>query len=799
MRDFRFAFRRLVHNPGFSLAAVVVLALGIGANAAIFTVVRAVLLAPLPYPHPERLVHVYERNVVGENPFNSVSAPNFYDWQRDSKSFEQMGLLGDWTASFLPDDGGLPENLEGTICTFDFFTTLGVKPSMGRTFTDTEDRHGAPRVVVISDSLWKQRFGAGRDVIGSQMRLDGEPHTIVGVMPPGFNYPRAAVQVWLPLWQNVGEYTRQVRGIHRFNAVARLKPGVSVEQARAEVDAIARRIRARYPETLTGKGGNVVRMDERMVAGVRPMLLVLLGAVGCVLLIACVNVTNLLLARAVSRRREVAVRVALGANRVRIVRQFLLESSILALAGAALGLVIAMLGTRELTRMVGYIPRISNAQVDPIVLAFTSAVAVACGMAVGVVPALWSWRAGLSGAMQEGGRSATAGRGRGLFRDSMVAIEVALSLMLLVGAGLMLKSLYKLHSVNPGFPIGRVLTIRFSLPPGIKPEARVVGLYRDLLEKVRAQPGIESAGLVTVAPLGGHFEDWVFTIDEHPPLPPGHFLDAVVRFADPGYFQAMGIPLKRGRAFQEADSLKAANKAIVSESLAATFFPNEDPIGKRLRTSESVACEIVGIVGDTRQNLAQVPEPAMYFPLYRGDHTYATLMLRASGDPNLLSLPVQKTMRALAPDLPAVTVKTMEAMMDGATSQHRFGLTLIALFAGLALVLASIGLYGVLAYSVSQRTNELGIRVALGAAAPDIMWLVLRQGLKPAAVGIAAGLAGAMAASRLLRALLFEVSSNDPMVMLAVAAVLAAVAVLASLLPSRRATRTDPVVALRAD
>ncbi|HLK69744.1 MAG TPA: ABC transporter permease [Bryobacteraceae bacterium] len=799
MRDLRYAFRKLLRTPGFTLAAVLVLALGIGANSAIFTVIRAVLLAPLPYPHPERLVNLFERNVVSETAFNTVSAPNLYDWQRDAHGFEQMAFYGEYGTSFWPDDGGLPENIRGAICSYNLFATLGAQPALGRTFTAADDVRGATPVVIISDSLWKQRFGGRPEVIGQKARLGSEPHTIVGVMPAGFDYPRAEVQVWLPVWQKVPTQARQERGNHRFMALARLKPGVSVEAARTELDGIAQRIRQQHPEELTGKGANVVRMDERMVSGVRPMLLVLLGAVACVLLIACVNVTNLLLARAVSRRREVAVRVALGANRAQIVKQFLAESSILSLAGAVLGLGIAMAGTGVLIRMAGYIPRIQNLQVNGAVLSFTAAVSLAVGVAVGLVPALWSWRAGLASAMQEGGRSATAGRRRGMFRDALVAAEIALSLMLLAGAGLMLKSLSKLHGVAPGFATERVLVVDFSLPGSMKPEARVAAFYRDLVEQVRSQPGVQSAGLVTVAPLAGHFMDFTFTIEGRPPLPQGHFLDAVVRSADPGYFQAMGIPVKRGRVFNDADGLEAAGKAVISESMASTFFPGEDPIGKRLRIGDPPTCEIIGIVGDTRQNLAQAPEPVVYFPLYQGRFTFASLMVRAAGDPNLLSLPLQKILRSLAPDMPAVTVKTVDEMMDGATSQSRFGLTLIALFALLAVGLAAIGLYGVLAYSVGQRTSEFGIRMALGAAAPEITRLVLWQGLKAASIGIAAGLAGAMATARLLRSVLFEVSPNDPWVMLAVAALIALVAIVASFVPTWRATRIDPVAALRAE
>jgi predicted permease len=798
MREIRYAVRTFARNPGFTLTAMLVLALGIGANSAIFTVVRAVLLAPLPYRDPDRLVNLYERNVIGENPFNIVSAANFLDWRRDAKSFEQMSFWGDWNSSFSPDDGGLPEIIDAATCDYNLFNTLGVQPALGRAFTADDDRAGAQRVVIISDSLWRRRFLAKREAIGSSIRLDGEVHTVIGVTPPGFDFPNAHTQALLPVWRVIPESAKLQRGNHRFMPIARLKHGVTLEQARTELDGIAARIHQQFPESITGAGANIARMQDRLVLRVRPLLLVLLGAVACVLLIACVNVTNLLLARAVGRRREVAVRAALGAGRWQIARQFLIESVTLSIGGAIMGLAFAAWGTDLLIKMAGYIPRIDAVRVNGTVLAFTAGLSILTGIVVGLAPAFSSWRVGLTQAMQEGGRSSTAGRSSGRFRDGMVAVEVALSLMLLIGAGLMLKSFAHLRSVDPGFSPERVLTIRFSLPQArYKTPAQVTSFYESIVERVRSIPGVRSVGLVNVAPLDGYFSDTVFTIDEHPPLPSGQFLDAIIRTADPAYFQAIGIPVKRGRTFTAAERLDQANKAVISESMAKRFFPNEDPIGKHLRLTTDSTFEIVGIVGDARHNLADAAQPIMYFPVLRGKANFSTLVIRASGDPNLLSLPVQKEMRALDADLPAVTVKTMDEMIWGATSQNRFGLTLIALFAGLAVFLASIGLYGVLAYSVRQRTGEIGIRMALGAAPADITRLVVWQGLKPAGIGIVAGLAGAAAATRLIQGVLFEVSPMDPPVLASVAVLLGAISLAASLAPAWRATRIDPVVALR--
>jgi len=792
----RYALRTLARNGTLSLAATLVLALGIGANSAIFTVVRAVLLAPLSYPDPDRLVRLYERDVVGPTPYNVVSAQNFYDWRDTTRSYASMGFYGEWGASFSPSDGGLPENVSGAICDSGFFPTLGVQPAQGRIFREEDDRQDASRVIVISSTFARRRNIA----LNSAIRLDGEAYTVIGIMPAGFDYPTADTLYWLPVNRMLRPNFKTNRGNHRFSAIARLKPGVSLEHARTELDSIAVRIHRDFPDTLTGKGANVVPLADRMVSGVRTMLLVLLGAVGCVLLIACVNVGNLLLARAIAARREVAVRIALGASRVRIARQFLTEGVILAAAGAAAGILLANAGTRALISMAGYIPRIDTVRVNAAVLAFTAGIAILTGVGVGLVPALTAARGNLSDAMREGGRGSTAGRRRGWVRDGVIAAQIALSLILLMGAGLMLKSFARLRAVEPGFNPDRLLTLHFSLPAQrYKTPVQIAGFYRDVLDKVRATPAVQSACLITVPPLGGHFMDNVFTIDGRAPLPPGQFIDAVVREADPDYFRCAGIPLKRGRGFTPAEWLTAADKAVITEGMAAAFFPNEDPIGKRIRTSRTQSYEIVGIVGDTRQKLAAEPEPMMYFPLFAGDTPYATLMVRAAGDPNLLSLPVQKQMRAMDADLPAVTVKTMDEVLWGSTQQNRFGLTLIALFAVLAVVLAAVGLYGVLAYSVGQRANELGIRIALGAQAPTITRLVVWQGFRPAIAGIVAGIAGAFATTRLLQTMLFDVKPGDPLVAASVVVLLTTVTLIASAVPAWRASRIDPAITLRAE
>jgi len=483
-----------------------------------------------------------------------------------------------------------------------------------------------------------------------------------------------------------------------------------------------------------------------------------------------------------------------------IVRQFLVESLLLALAGAALGVVLAFAGTKALIELAADIPRIDAVHADTVVLAFTLGLTAITGLVVGLAPAFASSRGNLIQSIQEGGRSTTAGRSRGIFRDVMLAAEVALSLMLLMGAALMLKSFERMRAIDPGFSPDRLLSIRFSLPnQRYKTPAQIAAFYRDVLERVRSAPGVASVGLVTVPPLAGHYMDNTFIIEGRPPLPPGEFLDAVIRSADPGYFKAAGIPLKRGRFFSESEWGDTADKAVISESMATAFFPNEDPIGKVLRLNDRDRYEIVGIVGDARQTLSRDPEPTMYFPIYRGNYNFAALMVRAEKDPNLLSLPVQKLMRGLDSDLPAVTVRTMDEMLWGATQSSRFNLTLIGLFAGLAVVLASIGLYGVLAYTVHQRTNELGLRMALGADRSSISTFVIRQGLRPVLIGLIAGIAGGLAATRLLQTMLYQVSPTDPVVLTAVVVLFFVITVAACVLPALRATRIDPAIALRAE
>jgi predicted permease len=800
VQDIRYAVRLMRLNLGFTAGVVLVLALGIGVNTAIFTVVNAVLFEPLPYTAPDRLVRLYEHSPIGTGLYNVVSPANFLDWEGQATSFIEIAANAGQAFNLSGDNGELPERLTGAICSYNLFSTLGVQPALGRAPGRDDDRPEASRVVVISHGLWQRRFGGLPRVVGSPIRLDGESYTVVGVMPPGFDFPSAETQAWAPMFRNISARAAHSRGSHRYDVVGRLRPGVSVAQAGVELDGIARRIRQQNPNEVTGPGATVASLQERTVFRVRLLLLVLLGAVGCVLLIACVNVTNLLLARAIARRREAAIRTALGAGRWQLFRQFLTESTLLSGFGALLGLLLAKLGVKLLLSMTTDIPRTEAAHVSASVLLFTLGVAALTGVVVGLAPAFSCLDLNLASAIHDSSRSATGSRRRKFLGDALVATEVALSLILLIGSGLLLKSFARLRGVDPGFATERLLTMRFSLPASqYKNEAQRTAFYENLVARVRPLPGVTAAGMVTILPVTGHLMDNTFTIVGRPPLPPGQFLDAVLRAADPGYFQAMGIPLKRGRTFSSSDRLDKARLVIISESMARQFFKGEDPLGQRIKFGGEHNYEIVGIVGDVRKDLAEEPEPTMYAALLEGNFNFAALAVRTAGNPNALALPIQREVSRIDSDLPVVSVLTMDEVMSRGASQRRSSLVLLGIFAGLATILAAIGLYGLLAYSIRQRTGELGIRIALGARPMHVIGMVLAQGLRPAAAGVLAGLAIACAVASVLQSLLFEVKPLDMQVFFAVALLLMAIAALACAIPARRATRIDPAVALRTE
>jgi predicted permease len=822
VQDIRFAIRQFVKRPGFTLTAVLILALGLGANTAIFSVVNAFLLRPLPYQNPDRLMALFEDSPIGARgtePFNEVAPGNFLDWQKMSTSFERMAAsVGGASNLSSPSDAFQPQRIDDALCSSTLFSTLGVHPLLGRGFRSDEDRNGAPRVAVISYGLWQQRFGASRDIIGKQIRLDGENHQVIGVMPPGFAFPYRTVQVWMPLLANITPQQQISHSNHFLLVVGRLRSGVSMAQAKAEIDTLATRYKRTHPAEISGQGGNVVALQTYLVQGVRTSLLILLGAVGCVLLIACVNVANLLLARAAGRTREVAIREAVGASRARIIRQLLTESILLALAGAASGAFLAGFITESLAAHAPHADAVlpsGAAPADPAVFLFAFAVALIAGIAAGLLPAVQSSRTDLANSLKDSSRSATPSRAQGRFRNILVAAEVALSLVLLVAAGLLLRSFAHLYGVKTGVRVNHTLVVGISVPDRADQHAKTSAFLSQLADRLQAVPGVVSAGLISCPPVSGHCGDNVFEIEGRP-LPPGQFLDALNRRADPGYFSAAGIPLVQGRTFTQRDGIGFDKKqprpgsVIVSESLAKKYFPGEDPIGKHIYIDYDVEAkkakgeiiprhEIVGIVGDVIKRLDAPVEPTVYRPILDGGFDQVYILVHTSVEPHSVTSAVREEIHRLDPDLPLFEVRSMEEVIGRSASNRQFSMLLFGSFAALAVVLAAVGLYGVLSYSVSQRKGEIGIRLALGAEPSNVRGMILREGLKPALAGLLAGLVGALFASRVIGSLLFGISATDPLTFILVPLLLLGISVAACTLPAVRATRIDPTEALRTE
>jgi len=824
LQDLRFGARMLRKNPGFSLIAILTLALGIGANTAIFSVVDAALLRALPYPDAERLVMLW----TGQGVSRSGSAlPDYREWRDQSRVFEGLGAFyyGDFN---LVGEGHDPERVQGAFVTANFFPTLGVAPALGREFRNEEEQFGQHRVALLSHELWQRRYGGDPQLVGREIRLGNGAYTVVGVMPEGMaflgNSPRP--ELWTPLAFAPGD-NMATRNNHFLRAVGRLKAGVSREQAQTEVNAVAQRIATQLPGN--AGSGEVVALREQLVGGIRRALLVLLGAVAFVLLVACVNVANLLLARAAARERELAVRMALGASRTRIIRQLLLENAPLAVLGGATGLLLAWWGMKLLSSSLpATLPRFNAIRMDGRVLVFTLLASMLTVVLFGLLPALQTARAGAPEALNEGGRGGTAGRRRSRLRSALVVIEMALALVLLIGAGLMMRSFVRLQGVETGFIASNVLTMRIPLPvakyPGPQgPNSPPAGLnfFLPLLERLAALPGVESASFSTILPLGYGSSGREKNLSiEGRPAPPSLNQVPSVGFAlvSPDYFKTLGITMRRGRGFTPFDRAEAQPVAIINETLAQRFFPNEDPLGKTvwLGPPESllppealipvggrfVRRTIVGVIGDVKGgNLEAGANAEAYVPLeqYRGEAWNNALFLavRSPLPTDSLTAAIREQVRALDREQPLTSLATMEERLSSAFAQPRFHALLLGLFAGVALLLAAIGIYGVMSYAVTQRTPEIGIRLALGARTVDVLRLVIGQGMKLALGGVLLGLGGALALTRLLKTLLFGVSATDPLTFAVIALLLTAVALLACYLPARRATKVDPMIALR--
>jgi len=794
-KDIRYGVRSLVKRPGFTAVALITLALGIGANTAIFSLINAVLIRPLPFDQPERLVWAWGNIRNGGNRA-SVSPLDYLDYRAQNNTFEQFAAMLSFAASANLTGDGEPERLVARATTGNFFQALGVAPSRGRAFTLENEKPGNDQVAVISYDFWQKRFGGDTGLIDKKIILDGKTFTVVGVMGREFDFP-AGTQLWIPLNFDTTPGLKQRRA-HFLRPIGRLKAGVTLAQAQADTDAVARRLEASYPDTDTGWNLRMVPLREQIVGNLRPTLFILLGAVGLVLLIACANVANLLMAHAAARWREIAVRSALGASRWRIARQMITESVLLAQAGGTLGALLAIWGVELLVSISGdNIPSTAHVKIDPTVLAFTLLLSMVTGILFGVAPTLRALKMNLSDSLKEGGRAASEGVGRNRVRSLLVVFECALSVVLLIGAGLLIRSLVRLHNTDPGFEAQNVLTMRLDLPPKKydTPE-KIANFWEQFETRVAALPGVESVGMVSELPLSGQPNDMPYTVEGRAPGDPNQAFDHDYRRINTNYFRAFGIPFRRGRNFTPQEVRSGAKVLIISESLARQVFPNEEPLGKRLVMSfGNQSFEIVGIAGDVRHRaLESDPFPAMYMPSFEAG---SNLVIKTHGDDQKLSGAVRRELQALDPNQPVGTIRTMEQWIKISSAAPRYRTTLFALFAGLALLLSAVGIYGVMSYSVGQRTHEIGIRMALGAKQIDVLKLVIRQGMGLVALGVIIGLVGAFALTRIISTLLFGVSTKDPMTFVSVAGILAAVALVACYIPAWRATRVDPLVALR--
>jgi len=799
--DLRFGLRTLRKNPGFTLVAVITLALGIGANTAIFSVVNAVLLRPLPFRDPARLVLVVERSSF---PILSTSHENYQDWRDQSHSFEAMEAT---RATNLTLTGtGEPERLNARMATAGLFSLLGVSAVAGRTFLPEEDRAGGSPVALLSYGLWQRRFGGLADVIGKTIDLDARPYRVVGVLPPGFQIltPADVFVPFVPWAKTLPDDRNWHPGIV---PVARLRPGATMEQARTEMKTIARRLETQYPDYNTGTSADVVGLQEQMVLNVRPALILLLSAVSFVLLIACVNVANLLLARAASRRREVAIRTAMGASRLRLVRQLLTESALLGVAGGGLGLLLALLAIDPLLRLsAGSVPDVMPIRVDKPVLAFTAIVSLLTGILFGLVPSLHAAKLELREALNEGSRGSTMGPGHHRLLGVMVVSEIALATVLTVGAGLFLRSFANLQEA-PGFRPDHLLVADLPVAAATygKPEQRYQFFDR-VLARARALPGVHSAGAASFLPVSGGGSIIHFNIAGHAPKSAHDFIAAGYRAITPGYLETLEVPLLAGRMLTDADNEKAPAVVILNATMARTFFAGENPLGKRMQLGalpdqQVPWMEVVGVVGDVRPGLGVDPQAEMYLPFRQADALLPvfqlSVVLRTTVDPLAEASTLRAALVEIDRNQPLVKVRTMEDNMAATVAQPRFRTWLLGLFAAVALLLSAVGVYGVMSYSVSQRTNELGIRMTLGAQPPDVLRIIVWNGARLALIGVAIGLGTALALTRVLRSFLFHVSAFDPLTLAGVAVVLATATLAASYFPARRASEVDPIVALR--
>jgi len=799
LNDLRYALRQLIKAPSFTIVAILTLALGIGACTAIFSVVKTVLLSPLDYPDPDRLVIIRETNLP-QFPEFSVSPPNFIDWQKQAKSYENLGAAA--SASLNLTGEGEPQRLIGVAVTAHYFDVYGIKPLLGRLLLPEEDAPGKNHVLVLSHGFWQRVFGGARDVVGRSVQIDGEPYQIVGVAPYGFGATNK-VDVWTPMAFTPDQTKNDARGGHWISVYGRLKPGVTFNQAKAEMEVIAAQLAVQYPDPQKGWGIFMMPMQDYQVRDVKPVLYTLLGAVGCVLLIACANLANLLLARATARHREISIRAALGAGRGRLIRQLLTESVVLAVCGGAAGVVLAKWGLDALLALAPTnLPRTSEIHLNGGVLLFSLVLSIATGLLFGIAPAWLAARADVNEALKQGTRGSTEGGARGRLRSALVVIEVTLALVLLGGAGLLARSFIQLAHVDPGFIPENATVLRLALPQKkyALPEQKTA-FANSLLEHLKDLPGVQAVGLTHSMPLVG---DYVlgFNIEGRPAVDPADMPSTNYYSVTPDYFHAMGIRLIRGRLFTAQDDVKAPRVAIINETMARQFFPNEDPIGKRINITNGPDTwrQIIGIVGDIKQyGVDKATSAQSYEPFAQVPFNSVNVVIRTKGSPAALLGALRPAVYAVDKDQPVGAIRPLEEIVADSISRQRFAMTLLTVFSGVALVIAAVGIYGVMAYNVVQRTGEFGIRMALGAQQGDVLRLVLTQGGKLIGLGLLVGLIATLAASRAMGSMLFNTSSYDPLTLSSITLLLGAVALIACFFPANRATKVNPIEALRTE
>jgi putative ABC transport system permease protein len=819
LNDIRYGLRQLIKHPAFTIIAVLTLALGIGANTAIFSVVNAVLLKPLPFPNPDELIAIGmtdERAKGTQTELGSMSYPDFFDFRDQNRTLASAAVYRDRSFALTSEEGAT--SLRGEKVSAEFFGVLGIKPQIGRTFgREDEQGGGGPGgfKLIISQEFWKKHFGGDPNVLGKTVTLDRRPYNVIGVMPAGFQFPISTdpIDFYVTIAEDAAnpdgsQPQTQQRGSHSLEGIARLKPGATIAQAQGDLAAIAARLTKQYPDSNTFFGVASKPLREDMIGDVRTALYILFGAVVCVLLIANANVANLLLARASARGKEMALRAAMGASRMRIIRQLLTESLLLSGLGGGLGLLLAQWGTEALIKTVPQnIPRIGTIQLDAAVLGFTLFISLVTGIIFGLVPAWQASHVDLNSSLKSGMRGGGGGENKGRVRNALIMAEVALALVLLIGAGLLIQSFARLGRVQMGVRTERLLTARVSLPDVAYPKnENVTAFYDQFLSRIRAIPGVESASTIVPLPLSGSNMTTSFDIQERP-LPDGQRAAAPVRIIATDYFKAMGIPLRQGRVFDETDRLESAPVVIVNQRFADKYFPGENVIGKRIMPGFSAddagekMRDIVGVVGNVKHlSLRNEDSPEMYLPRTQIPFGIMSLVIRTSvSNPNALTTSLRKELAALDSTIPLTSVRVFDEYISKSLARARFNTLLLSIFAGTALLLTAIGIYGVMAYSVSQRTNEIGIRIALGAGKNSIFRLVVGQAMALVGISLIVGLVGAFAATRILNSLLFGVGASDPITFIGIVLLVSAVAFIAAWVPARRATRVDPIIALRAE